>query len=192
MRTVITLAVIGFGCVALAVCLAGLTPGDHSSKAIQNGKGRLRMTSQSEQIAFGLTVQDVSKVQILYGFYSAKTGAGKQEILISGDGTVRLYLTKSMYDTRPESRQGKVSTDVILRLLNVIEGENFFGLEDHYPPTHDPHARRVLRMTLPNREKTVMVDEPRCPEFERVAGAVKLAAGIALPEALNQRFFPNL
>lgn len=192
MKRVCSLAWVGCGGCVFVALLVGFAGVEHSGQTTDDQKGTSRMTNQLEHLPFQLDLSDLPKVGILYGFYSAKTGAGKQEITISGDGTVKLFLTRSMYDAKPEVRQGKVSSEVILRLLDVIEGENFFALEDHYPPTHDPHARRILRFTLPDREKTIILDEPRCPEFERVAGAVKLTAGLALPEALNRRFFPNL
>jgi hypothetical protein len=49
-----------------------------------------------------------------------------------------------------------------------------------------------LRLTLPTGGKTVALDEPGFAAFEMVAGAIKYAAGVALPEALGNRFFPNL
>ncbi len=150
-----------------------------------------RVTNQPQILPFNLTKSTLPEVEILYGFYSAKTGAGKQEITISGKGKVQLLLTRS-FSSEPEIREGVVSTDLVVRLLDLIEGEKFLNLNDHYPGHDAPHARRIIRLSLPDATKTVSVDEPVCPEFERVAGAVKLLSGIALPETLGQRFFPNL
>jgi hypothetical protein len=170
--------------VLLAFQQAGKTRGDSPQKGVP-------VTNQPEPLPFNLTKSTLPEVELLYGFYSSKTGAGKQEITILGSGKVKLLLTRS-FSSPPEIREGAVSTDLVVRLLDMIAGENFLTLNDHYPAHDAPHARRIIRLSLPDVTKTVIVDEPVCPEFERVAGAAKLLSGIALPEALGQRFFPNL
>jgi hypothetical protein len=37
-----------------------------------------------------------------------------------------------------------------------------------------------------------MLFDQNCEEFEMVAGAIKIIAGLNMPEALNHVFFPNL
>ncbi len=149
------------------------------------------MSSQEEILPFGLTQSELASVKVFYAYYSAKTGAGKQEISISGDNSVELLLTRSR-DAEPNILKGQLTVKVFIRLLDFIEGENIFEIEDHFPPEGHPHARRVLKLSLPERTKTILLDEPVSREFERIAGAVKFAAGIALAEALQQRYFPNL
>ena len=46
------------------------------------------MSPQQEPLPFNLTSSDLKNVEILYAFYSAKTGAGKQEITITGTGKI--------------------------------------------------------------------------------------------------------
>lgn len=175
-------------CVATALLLAFSQA--HKPKSDLSKKG-IPMPSQSESLPFGLNKSGLAEVEILYGFYSSKTGAGKQEITISGNGRVKLFLTRS-FSAAPETIEVSVPTDLVVRLLDLMAGEGFLNLNDHYPAQHDPHARRVIRLSLPDADKTVIVDEPNCPEFERVAGAISLLAGIASPEALGHRLFPNL
>ena len=73
-----------------------------------------------------------------------------------------------------------------------MEDQGFRGLEDLYPAKDHPHVRRVVSILAPSFSKKVAVDEPTVPEFERITGAISLAAGIAHSEALKHRFFPNL
>ena len=149
------------------------------------------MNATKLALPFGLNEADLPKVEITYAFYSAKTGAGKQELTVSGSGKVTLLLTRTMGDA-PTIREGRIDPRTVSSLLDFMADQGFLGFADHYPTDHDPHARRVLRLVLPSRTKTVMLDEPGFPAFEMVAGATKFAAGLALPEALNHRFFPNL
>lgn len=153
--------------------------------------GGENMAAQGMDLPFGLRQEELATVEVMYGFYSAKSGAGKQEISIRGNSRVSLYMTRSRYDP-PSIHEGKLDVAVVVRLLDLMEEKGFLGFQDHYAAEGDPHARRVLRLVLPHNTKTVMLDQPGFPAFEVVAGAVKLAAGLALPEALKHRFFPNL
>jgi hypothetical protein len=145
----------------------------------------------AQDLPYKLSAADLPKVEIMHSFVSMKTGAGRQEIYILGTGQVRLLFSGTAKEN-PDVREGKLAPDLVIRLLDFIEGQGLAGLEEHYPASHNPHARRIVRLTLPGMIKTVMVDEPKNLEFERIVGAVKYAAGIALPDALNNRFFPNL
>jgi hypothetical protein len=158
----------------------------------RNIEGNKIMTAQTDSLPFDLSKDDLPSVNIFFAYYSAKTGAGKQEIIIMGNGAVKLVYTKSMYDEKPETRDGKISLDNIIHLLDVLEEENIFALEDHYPTKGDPRARRILRLSLPGRTKTVIMEGSCVPEFERMTGAIKFAVGTALPEVFQHRFFPNL
>ena len=149
------------------------------------------MTAAVVPLPFGLTDADIPKIEILYGFYSMKTGAGKQEITVTGTGKVTLLLTKTAGDT-PQTRTGQLDPKVVIALLDFMADRGFKNFDDHYPPKGDPHAREVIKLVTPKWTKTVALDQPGFPAFEMLAGAVKFAAGIAVPEALNNRFFPNL
>ncbi len=148
--------------------------------------------AQGEALPLSLTREDLSKLELSYGFYSAKTGAGVQEIHISGDGSVRLRRTRA-YDAPPELREGKLEPEALLRLLQTVEHLGLMTLEDEYPTDERPIARRILKLTSPKVNKQILADEPMAPpEFERLSGALLLAAAQATPEALGHRFFPNL
>lgn len=134
----------------------------------------------------------LDKVEILLAFYSAKTGAGKQEITLRGDGTVHLYFSRSMQDKTPKQMEGACDPGTVIRLLDLMEGLGLFGLPDEVPSEGHPHARRLLEVRLPGRMKRIALDEPGNYAIEQMIGAVKLAAGGCISEALNHRFFPNL
>ena len=148
--------------------------------------------AQSEALPLSLTREELAKLELSFGFYSAKMGAGVQEIHILGNGSVRLKRTRS-HDADPEVREGTLEPEALLRLLQTVEHLGLMTLEDEYPTDERPIARRILRLTSPKVNKQVLADEPMAPpEFERLAGALLLAAAQATPEALGNRFFPNL
>ena len=134
----------------------------------------------------------LNKVALVLGFYSSKTGAGSQEISLCADGTVKLFHSRSYKDPKPKIIEVKCGSEQILRLFDFLEGMGFYGLPDEYSSNDQPHARRLLKFTMPGREKTVAVDEPGNYAIEQCIGAIMLCAGLCIPEALNQRFFPNL
>jgi hypothetical protein len=169
-------------------CISSANAEKKSEKII---KGEKMKNNNVDSMPFGLNKSDLANVEVVYGFYSSKTGAGEQKIILTGNGKVQLYLTRA-YNAKPEIKDGRLSSDVFLRLLDIMEEENIFGLEDRYPSVSAPHGRRIMRLTLPGRIKNISLEESVSPEFERIAGAVKLAAGVALPESLKQNFFPNL
>ena len=109
--------------------------------------------TQSPALPFGLKVTDLPQVEIMYAFYSAKTGAGRQELTISGNGTVRLLLTRTR-DDQPVIREAQLHPQVIATLLDFMASQSFLGFSDHYPSSHaHPHSRRVLRLVLPGQTK---------------------------------------
>jgi hypothetical protein len=139
----------------------------------------------------GLTDDDLPGVEVRLEFCSTKTGAGLQELTIRGDGQVALRRSGG-HGGPVEERTGTLPPATVVRLLRALEDGGYFGLDDRYPG--DPEApRRILTVTLrPGREKQVAVDVPDVAGFERAYGAVRLAAGLAVPELLGRRFLANL
>jgi len=175
-----------FAALALAATLAGQT-----AVSEQKGRGKGTQVAQdSFALPFNLTQADLPRVEVFYAFYSGKTGAGKQELKVKAAG-VTLLRTRSM-DAAPEIREAPLPPQAIWRLLDVLAEENVFGLEEEYPAPADPYYRRLLRVTIPGRTKSVIVEGPAPAEFERITGALRFAASMALPETLLRRFFPNL
>ncbi|WNG37359.1 hypothetical protein F0U60_29450 [Archangium minus] len=147
--------------------------------------------TESAELPLSLQREDLKKLEISYGFYSSKMGAGVQEIHLFGDGRVRLKRTRS-YEAEPEYREGSLEPQALLRLLELMDYQGLMGLEDEYPSEEDPTVRRILTLSSPRVSKRVIVNEPVVPEFERITGALLLTASLATPEALMNRFFKNL
>ena len=173
--------------IALSFCTFG-------ALSAQQEKRKKMSASNTLQLPFDLKADQLAAVEIFHAFYSGKTGAGKQEVTLRGDGSVHLMKTRA-YNLPEETLDGKLQRMNFIRLLEVAEEVNFPGLaEDYKPLSGDPYWRRVIRLTLPGgRVHTVAVqnDAPQ-REFERLAGAIRVVASMAVPEMLNHRFFPNL
>ncbi|HEV3469730.1 MAG TPA: hypothetical protein VG148_10445 [Pyrinomonadaceae bacterium] len=142
-------------------------------------------------LPFGLSSEELGQVRITYTSHSAKTGVGKSQVVITGAGQVRLLEEAFLDDPNPQTAEGEVPPPVVARLLDLMQEVDFFALEELYRGEGEaPGAVHVIELTLPGRSKKVMVSQPTTVvPFERVAGAIKLSAGLGLPAALQQRFF---
>lgn len=155
------------------------------------------MLPMSDQfLPSALTPAQLDEVEVFLGYFSPKTGAGRQEIRIKGTGEVQLLRTTA-YDQPEELREAEVPRPAAQRMLEVLEDEGFFGLEDMYEQELPHGGRLMVRVTMPGgHAKQVAVDvlpEHRPPyAFARAIGAIKLVAGLATPEALGHRFFATL
>lgn len=141
-------------------------------------------------LPFNLNNEHIEQVHLIYTCYSAKTGIGKSEISLTGTGQVKLLEETTMDDPNPQIREGEILVSVVMRVLDLMEEEDFFNLEDFYTPSETPVRTRVIELSLPDRSKKVMLTEPAvCVPFERIAGAIKVAASFVFPDALQYRFF---
>ena len=141
-------------------------------------------------LPFMLSQENLAKVQIAYASYSAKTGVGKSEISIFGVGRVKLLEETCLDDPNPKVLEGEIPLPILVRVLDAMEEEEFFALEDLYQHSGTPTGTRVIELSLPEKSKKVILMQPAlCLPFERIAGAIKLAAGLVLPDALQYRFF---
>jgi hypothetical protein len=144
-------------------------------------------------LPFGLkTMSDLESVKIKLAFISAKTGAGKQEITISGLGHVRLFFSRSFQDKSPKIIEGDCEPERVIRLLDLMEGYGLFGLPDEVPGDDQGASQRLLEVVLPGRTKTIFLQEADVYTIEQMIGAVKMTAAQCVPEVLNHRLFPNL
>ncbi|MDQ3003192.1 MAG: hypothetical protein M3Y08_18265 [Fibrobacterota bacterium] len=156
-------------------------------------KEKVMTLEEIPYLPFGLDKDTpLDQVEVSLAFHGAKTGAGKQEITLRGDGLVRLFFSRSTQDKAPKTIEGQCNPESILRLLDFMEGNGLFGLPDVVASHGHQHARRLLQVKVPGRMKQIGVDEPGLQAVEQMIGAVMLVAGQCAPEALNNRFFPNL
>ena len=141
---------------------------------------------------FGLSPQDLARVKIILALHSPKTGAGKQRIEIDGTGELRLVRSANR-EAPEETVPGKVKQTEVASLLVLMENENVLGMELEYKGKTMYSMRRQISLTLPSGEKSVYADHDVAPpEFERMAGAIQLLAGMGTPQALNHRFLAGL
>ncbi len=147
------------------------------------------MEKKRPSLPYNLASMD--QVRFLYGVYSSKVGAGKEEIHISGDGEVKLLYTVS-YNSPPVVRSGMAPVDLVIRLLELFESEGFTKLQSEYVDPSAPDTTRIIGLTLTRGQSTVSVVGSVVPQFERLAGAIKMVAAIVHPEVSRGTFFPHL
>lgn len=134
----------------------------------------------------------MNKIELVLGFYSSKSGAGVQEIALRADGTVTLFYSRSYADTHPKVLKAKCPRNQVLRLLEFLEEMGFLDFPGEIGSGNAAPSRRIIKLTMPGREKIVAVDEPGNYAVEQCIGAIKLCAAMCIPEAIHHRFFPNL
>lgn len=147
---------------------------------------------QSAVLPFGLERGNLDGLRVSLRVNSTKANSGYEEIVISGGGEVivRSALTTT---ARPRELSGRVPLAVIERLLELLTHEGAEGWDDNY--RSQSHDYAVKSFTVAFREtirKQVVVAIPEFPEFAHVAGAIKVIAAQACPDALKGRFFRML
>lgn len=146
------------------------------------------------ELPFGIKPKQMAAVEIVYRYQSYKTGAGKQEVHLLGDGQIRLVKTRA-YNLPEEIKEGKLQRMYFVRLLEMFEDANFMGMEEEYKsPGGDPYWKRSITLKLDDeRTHTVGVtnDHLHVP-FEQLAGAIRILTSLGVPEILKKQFFPNL
>ena len=135
--------------------------------------------------------REVADASLQYAYLSSKPGAGDQEIHLGGDGNVKLLFRKTANDPAAEVREMSGGQNTFAALWDLFEQERFLTLPD-YQSTGRARVLRSIKFSRGSQTRELYAEGIDDPAFERLAGAIKLAAGILLPEALNQRFFPNL
>jgi hypothetical protein len=195
LKTSGTIAIIFVGCIckySLPTYSADQTKTHSVKSLIKKTRGDTIMTT-GPHLPLGITKDmPLEKVELTYGFYSSKTGAGRQELTFIADGTVRLFYSCTYNDSNPKVIEVKCSCEKVISLFDFLEGMGFYGLPDEFSSNDPSYARRLMKFSMPGREKIVVVDEPGNYAIEQCIGAIKFCAGLCAPEAINQRFFPNL
>jgi len=133
---------------------------------------------------------NLKDVIITYGIYSSDVGGGRQEIHIRGDLIVKLYYTKH-YQSEPKIAEAPIREDVLLRLLEMFEQEKFDMMEQEIVEIQMAELR-ILKLTRLGNVYTVERRGAVDADFERLVGAVKLAAAIAHPAVTQGSFFPSV
>jgi hypothetical protein len=138
----------------------------------------------------GLAEEDLQEVEVKYGVYSSKTGAGVEELFLRGDGKVVLRRTESR-TAEAQIEEGTLDLNVLIRLLELLEDQRFFGLDEEQFADH-PGLRRIVTVSTPKAEKQVAVDNEGGAQFERSVSAILFAASLGEPRVLERRFFQTM
>jgi hypothetical protein len=138
-------------------------------------------------LPFSLTNETLMDLELMYGLYSSKTGAGVEELYVHGSGRVVLRRTAAR-DAPAEIVEGTMPVFVLPHLLYLMDDQRFLGMDDAEPP-NAPGLRRILRMRWLGQSKMVAADDYGSVQFERIVSALELAASLAVPEVQGRRFF---
>jgi hypothetical protein len=141
---------------------------------------------------FGLDSNGLDKVRIFIAVYTPKTGMGKEQLEISGDGGIAL--TRSANFKAPDQNiYGKVDPEKVAALLALFEAEGFMNMERTYSTKSTIKNTWQMKLTLPSGEKPVFAEYGSAPpQFYRLMGAVRLLAGMGAPKSLGQQYFFHL
>ncbi len=143
-------------------------------------------TAPSIPLPFSLAAEDLPAVEIQYGVYSSKTGAGAEELHLKG-GRIVLRRT-SRHGAPPEILEGSLPPAALVPLLRVMADQRFQNLPEE-PGASRPSVRRIVTLTTPRLSKRVAIDGEGDPQFERVVGALLAVASQGRPEVLGRTFF---
>ncbi len=140
----------------------------------------------STPLPFSLTPEDLANVEIHYGVYSSKVGAGVEEVLLRG-GRVLLRRT-SAHDAPPSVREGPLPPAALVPLLRVMAAQRFLDLPAESRASV-PTVRRIIKLVAPRLSKQVAIDGEGDPRFERVVGALLATASQGRADVLDGTFF---
>ena len=168
------------------ICLQGQA----GSKETPNKEKKMAQSAAIKP--FGLDAEGLKGAKIFIAVYTPKTGMGKEQIEISGDGNIKLI--RSDNDRAPDQIvQGKVEAEKAAALFALFESEGFMGLERTYTTESTIKNTWQMKLTLPSGEKPVFAEAGSTPpQFDRLMGAIRLLAGIGAPMSLGRQYFFHL
>jgi hypothetical protein len=151
-----------------------------------------KMAQSAELKPFGLNGEGLKSAKIFIAVYTPKTGMGKEQIEIGGDGTIKLI--RSDNDRAPDQIiQGKVEPEKAAALFALFESEGFMDLERIYSTKSTIKNTWQMKLTLPSGEKPVFAEFGSTPpQFDRLMGAIRLLAGMGAPKSLGRQYFFHL
>lgn len=178
---------IGIGTLAMA----GFCSHGHADTRETSDKEK-KMAQSAVIKPFGLDAESLKSAKIFIAVYTPKTGMGKEQIEISGDGSIKLI--RSDNDRAPDQIvQGKVDAERAAALFALFESEGFMDLERTYSTKSTIKNTWQMKLTLPSGEKPVFAEAGSTPpQFDRLMGAIRLLAGIGAPKSLGRQYFFHL
>jgi len=151
-----------------------------------------KMSHKEALKPFGLDTKGLNSVKIFLAVYVPKSGMGKEQLEILGNGTVRLIRSDN-YQAPDKILEGKVDPEGVAALLALFEREDFMALETAYTTKSPIKTTRQIKLTLPSGEKSVHAESGSEPQaFVRLLGAVRVLVGMGDARALSRQYFPYL
>ena len=139
---------------------------------------------------YQLKLTDLPSVEVVCRIESPKGEFGAEMIRISGATGVTLSHTDTKMGKASELH-GKIDPQALVTLIRLFEESGFMeSEEENHGESEGP--KRTLTLVLPGRKKRTEIIGMELSEFNRLIGAIKLAAGLGVPEALQKKFLNHL
>ena len=148
------------------------------------------MEAQAVELPFHLKVEDLLKVEFVSEYLPSQSKPWTESIRISGATGVTL-IRQTPGTAKPDTLHAKKDPQALIVLLKQFEDNGFFEKEvDLDPESKDPV--RVLALNIPGHSNRVAVGGRYQYLLGTLLGAVRLAAGFSVPEALSKGFLKDL
>lgn len=160
-----------------------------SCMGAENKMGK-KMETASVEMPFHLKSEDLLKVEFNCEYHPLPKKPWTESIRISG--VTGVTLIRQLPDaSKPDTLHGALDPQAFLSLLKMFEDSGFFEKEvDVDPDGKDPV--RYLVLAIPGESNRVAVGGRYQIPLEKLLGALRLAAGFGVPEALGKGFLERL
>lgn len=149
-----------------------------------------KMETQPIELPFQLKPQDLLNVEFTFEYFPPHSKAWSESIRLSGmTGTTLVRHVPGV--GKPDTIHGKQDPQALVTLLKLYEDAGFFEKEvdvdvDNQAPL------RFLSLAIPGRSNRVAIGGRYQYQLGSLLGAMRLAAGFSVPEALTNTFLHDL
>ncbi len=149
-----------------------------------------KMETQTLELPFQLKAQDLLKVEFQCEYFPDPSKSWTEAIHISGVAGVTLLLAKPGVP-KPDILHAKQDGPALIALLKYFEDNGFLEEEVEVDPTkNDPIT--YLSLFIPGQSNRVAIAGKESELLNQLFGAVKMTAGLSVPEALGKTFLQHL
>lgn len=153
-------------------------------------KGPAMQVTKDLVMPYQLKVTDLPSVEVVCQIESPKGEFGAEMIRISGATGVTLSHT-DIKSGKASELHGKTDPHALVTLLRLFEEAGFMEVEEeNHGESGGP--KRTLALVMPGRKKKTEIVGMEHSESNRLIGAIKLTAGMGVPEALQKKFLNHL
>jgi hypothetical protein len=149
-----------------------------------------KMETTTLELPFHLKLEDLPKVEFACEYLPEPSKHWTESILISGMTGVTL-IRNTPGAAKPDTLHAKQDPQAFITLLKYFEDNGFFEKEvDVDPESKEP--LRYLSLSIPGQSNRVAVGGRYQYVLGTLMGALRMAAGISVPEALGRKFLKLL